>query len=53
VTRIGTGPSGNVFAALFFLMLVTLALGSIFGAFETIISAVCDQVSLTAIDDFV
>ena len=31
------------FSAIFFLMLITLALGSIFGAFETVISAVCDQ----------
>lgn len=44
VTRIGTGLTANIFAALFFLMLVTLALGSIFGAFETVISAICDQV---------
>ena len=33
----------SFFSALFFLMLITLALGSIFGAFETVISAVCDQ----------
>ena len=31
------------FSSIFFLMLITLALGSIFGAFETVISAVCDQ----------
>ena len=33
----------SFFSSLFFLMLITLALGSIFGAFETVISAVCDQ----------
>jgi hypothetical protein len=44
VTRIGSGIGANFFAALFFFMLVTLALGSIFGAFETVISAVSDQV---------
>ena len=33
----------SFFSALFFLMLITLALGSIFGAFETVISAFCDQ----------
>jgi SNF family Na+-dependent transporter len=46
VNRIGSGMIGNIFSALFFLMLVTLALGSIFGAFETILSALCDQVSM-------
>ena len=40
VTRM---DGSSFFSALFFLMLITLALGSIFGAFETVISAVCDQ----------
>ncbi len=40
VTRMS---GASLFSALFFLMLITLALGSIFGAFETVISAVCDQ----------
>lgn len=33
----------NVFAALFFAMLISLALGSIFGGFETIITGLCDE----------
>ena len=36
-------PGSQVWAALFFLMLITLALGSIFGAFETVITALSDQ----------
>ena len=36
-------PSSNLLAALFFAMLILLALGSIFGAFETVITALCDQ----------
>lgn len=40
VTRI---PGSQVWAGLFFLMLITLALGSIFGAFETVMTAACDQ----------
>ena len=36
-------PGSNMWAALFFLMLITLALGSIFGAFETVMTGVCDQ----------
>jgi len=43
----------NLFSALFFLMLITLALGSIFGAFETVISAVCDQVNRFFVLDFI
>ena len=33
----------HVWAVLFFAMLISLALGSIFGAFETVISALSDQ----------
>ena len=44
VTLLGSGVVGNIFAAIFFLMLITLALGCIFAAFETIISAICDEV---------
>ena len=33
----------NLWSLLFFSMLISLALGSIFGAFETIISAISDQ----------
>lgn len=33
----------NLWSILFFTMLISLALGSIFGAFETIISAISDQ----------
>eukprot|EP00095_Tigriopus_kingsejongensis_P006283 maker-scaffold1533_size36968-snap-gene-0.12 protein:Tk06283 transcript:maker-scaffold1533_size36968-snap-gene-0.12-mRNA-1 annotation:"sodium- and chloride-dependent glycine transporter 2" len=33
----------NLFSALFFAMLISLALGSIFGGFETIISGLCDE----------
>ena len=40
VLHMGSFP--NVWAFLFFLMLVSLALGSIFGAFETVVSATCD-----------
>ena len=36
-------PLSQLWAALFFLMLITLALGSIFGAFETVITALSDQ----------
>ena len=36
-------PGSQLWAALFFLMLITLALGSIFGAFETVITALSDQ----------
>ena len=36
-------PSSSLLATLFFAMLVFLALGSIFGAFETVITALCDQ----------
>ena len=36
-------PGSHVWSALFFLMLITLALGSIFGAFETVITAMSDQ----------
>ena len=36
-------PGSQVWAALFFLMMITLALGSIFGAFETVITALSDQ----------
>ncbi len=36
------GSFPNLWAFLFFLMLVSLALGSIFGAFETVVSAACD-----------
>jgi solute carrier family 6 amino acid transporter-like protein 5/7/9/14 len=36
-------PGSQIWAALFFLMLITLALGSIFGAFETVITALSDQ----------
>eukprot|EP00092_Neocalanus_flemingeri_P021191 GFUD01022965.1.p1 GENE.GFUD01022965.1~~GFUD01022965.1.p1 ORF type:complete len:666 (-),score=86.69 GFUD01022965.1:154-2151(-) len=36
-------PFSQIWAALFFLMLITLALGSIFGAFETVITALSDQ----------
>merc|ERR1719232_1261172 len=36
-------PGSQFWAILFFLMLISLALGSIFGAFETVITAVCDQ----------
>ena len=40
VTRMA---GSSIFAGLFFLMLITISLGSVFGAFETVISAVCDQ----------
>lgn len=33
----------NILAALFFLMLITVALGSVFGAFEAFMTAVCDE----------
>ena len=36
-------PGSQLWAALFFLMLITLSLGSIFGAFETVITALSDQ----------
>ena len=36
-------PSASVWAVLFFVMLISLALGSIFGAFETVITACEDQ----------
>lgn len=36
-------PSSALMAALFFTMLISLALGSIFGAFETVITAAADQ----------
>jgi len=36
-------PGSQIWAALFFLMLISLALGSIFGAFETVMTALCDQ----------
>ena len=36
-------PSSSFLATLFFAMLIFLALGSIFGAFETVITALCDQ----------
>ena len=35
---------GAVFSFLFFFMLITISLGSVFGAFETVMSAVTDQV---------
>jgi len=34
---------GAVFSFLFFFMLITISLGSVFGAFETVMSAVTDQ----------
>lgn len=34
--------SSNLWSFLFFLMLVSLALGSIFAAFETVVTAACD-----------
>ena len=40
---VGLLPWPQLWAALFFLMLITLALGSIFGAFETVITALSDQ----------
>ena len=33
----------NVFSALFFIMLITLATGSIFGLYETALTALCDE----------
>ena len=39
VTKI---PFTQAWSAIFFLMLITLALGSIFGAFETVITALTD-----------
>ena len=36
-------PGTVVWALLFFLMLISLALGSIFAAFETILAALSDQ----------
>eukprot|EP00093_Oithona_nana_P002458 02458.XXX_40626_42825_1 [CDS] Oithona nana genome sequencing. len=36
-------PSSSLWATLFFAMLISLALGSIFGAFETVITACGDQ----------
>lgn len=36
-------PGSQFWAVLFFLMLITLALGSIFGAFETVMTALSDQ----------
>ena len=39
VTRMS---GSNLWSFLFFAMLISLALGSIFGAFETVLSAVCD-----------
>ena len=36
-------PSASIWAVLFFVMLISLALGSIFGAFETVITACEDQ----------
>ena len=36
-------PSSSLWATLFFAMLISLALGSIFGAFETVITACTDQ----------
>ena len=36
-------PGSNFWSFLFFLMLITLALGSIFGAFETVMTALSDQ----------
>ena len=36
-------PYSALLATLFFAMLILLALGSIFGAFETVITALCDQ----------
>ena len=36
-------PSSSLWATLFFAMLISLALGSIFGAFETVITACSDQ----------
>ena len=35
--------ASNLWSALFFAMLISLALGCIFGAFETVVSAVSDQ----------
>ena len=38
---------GAVFSFLFFFMLITISLGSVFGAFETVMSAVTDQVKFS------
>ena len=40
---VSTIPGSQFWAVLFFLMLITLALGSIFGAFETVMTALSDQ----------
>ena len=39
--------ASNLWSALFFAMLISLALGCIFGAFETVVSAVSDQAGNT------
>ena len=41
VTQMGYGAS--VLAALFFFMLITVSLGAVFGAFETVLSGLTDQ----------
>ena len=39
-------PGASIWAVLFFIMLISLALGSIFGAFETVITACEDQIPI-------